>query len=450
MDSHYHRRGGIFRRFILSQLLVITAGGSLGVFWSIHHQRQVERERMLQNVQNHADLTASLNLPASDKLATHLSKLSGYSIGFAQNQTLSSHPGFQDAQLTAAQEAIDHPGEIIQLDQLEAIAISIPSRDYQLVAVHPTTRLNNHLGPLLILPLLAGASLAVGCAFVIARSIVNPLRQLARALPHSIENDGFHPPEWLVHRNDEIGTLTRSLIYQHQELIEEQELRSKSEHMALLGQLATSLAHEIKNPAAAIEMHAKSLDGNAQQLMAAEIIQREAEHIAALVNQWLYVAQPSPPSLREHDLGAILTTLSRTLEPLLSFHRSRLVLDLPDSPILISCDASRIQQVFRNLIDNARQAMPTGGTIYLSAAATDGKVTFAVRDEGNGFSEHALEHFGEAFYSEKEGGMGLGLKLVRSIIQAHGGEVTASNHPAGGALVSGSLPAHSPASTHIS
>lgn len=84
--------------------------------------------------------------------------------------------------------------------------------------------------------------------------------------------------------------------------------------------------------------------------------------------------------------------------------------------------------------------MPGGGTVTLELTRCGAEgIRFTVSDEGTGFSRNALRHFGETFYSEREGGMGLGLALARGVIEAHGGSLSASNHPDGGALITGTL-----------
>jgi len=80
-------------------------------------------------------------------------------------------------------------------------------------------------------------------------------------------------------------------------------------------------------------------------------------------------------------------------------------------------------------------AMPSGGRLSIRGSEVDGHVVLTVDDEGSGFSDSALAHLGEPFYSEKEGGMGLGLALVKGVIEAHGGSVRVENLPKGGARV---------------
>jgi signal transduction histidine kinase len=102
-------------------------------------------------------------------------------------------------------------------------------------------------------------------------------------------------------------------------------------------------------------------------------------------------------------------------------------------------DAQRLGQAFRNLIVNAIQAMPRGGSLRIEAEHREKAVIMRFIDSGSGFSDAALARGAELFFTEKEGGMGVGLNIVASIVQAHGGRLEWRNDPKGGAVVGVSL-----------
>ena len=106
----------------------------------------------------------------------------------------------------------------------------------------------------------------------------------------------------------------------------------------------------------------------------------------------------------------------------------------------IQGDLQRLSQAIRNLVINAIQAMPRGGKLRIKAEKHDNSLLLTLADSGPGFSEAALARGTELFYTEKEGGMGVGLNIVASIIEAHGGCLSLQNDPKGGAIVSVSLP----------
>ena len=172
------------------------------------------------------------------------------------------------------------------------------------------------------------------------------------------------------------------------------------------------------------------------------LIREEVERITDLVNQWLFVARAAPPERRPHDLGEMLSAVARRQKPALRHAGSHLKIEA-GNPALVACDKLRIEQVIRNLIVNASQAMPDGGEIMACIKPGEEHVQLDIRDSGTGFSTEALDRFGEPFFSEREGGMGIGLTLAREVVQAHEGSIQVSNAPEGGALVTVTLPLHS-------
>jgi signal transduction histidine kinase len=190
---------------------------------------------------------------------------------------------------------------------------------------------------------------------------------------------------------------------------------------------------------AAIRLHAQLLEqaGPEESAISRQLIESEAERIEGLVGQWLSHAKPAPPTLAEVDVGLALHQALRVMEP--QARHAGVILDgaqIPEtSPVVIFADRHRLQQVFGNLLRNAVQAMPSGGRVTVILRETSDAAVVIVEDEGAGFSASALARLGEPFYSEKEGGMGLGLAVVRDICEAHGGGLQVECREGGGARV---------------
>jgi signal transduction histidine kinase len=202
----------------------------------------------------------------------------------------------------------------------------------------------------------------------------------------------------------------------------------KAQRLAMLGGIATSLAHEIRNPISAIRLHGQLL--GAEEPATAGIIVREAGRIEDLVNQWMFLARPAPPHKTEVLIGQLLDETVQLLKPVAAHSDVAIDFDASGDWRLLA-DGGRLRQVFHNIILNAIQAMSAGGTLTITAR--DGVISFA--DTGPGFSPTALRRWAEMLYSEKEGGMGIGLSVAREIIRAHGGRLAASNRSGGGAMV---------------
>jgi len=223
-------------------------------------------------------------------------------------------------------------------------------------------------------------------------------------------------------------------------LARERSKRAQTERLAMLGRVATSLAHDIKNPLASIQLHAQLMTpANDEDTKAVQLIQSESEVISGLVNQWLHLANPVPPRLSRLDVAETIQNVVTSLAAQAQHAGVEIEMDI-QSPLHAHGDAQRLTQAFRNLLINAIQAMPRGGKLRLRAENLENGFTLRFADSGPGFSDAALARGTELFYTEKEGGMGVGLNIVASIIEAHGGRISLQNDPKSGAVVSVSLP----------
>lgn len=223
-------------------------------------------------------------------------------------------------------------------------------------------------------------------------------------------------------------------------LARERSKRAQTERLAMLGRVATSLAHDIKNPLASIQLHAQLITpADAEDSKAVQLIQSESEVISGLVNQWLHLANPVPPRLSRLDVAETVQNVVTSLEAQARHTGVDIETDL-EAPLWTQGDAQRLAQAIRNLLINAIQAMPRGGKLRVSGEKQADSLTLTFADSGPGFSEAALARGTELFYTEKEGGMGVGLNIVASIIEAHGGRLSLQNDPKSGAVVRVSLP----------
>ena len=267
----------------------------------------------------------------------------------------------------------------------------------------------------------------------LGRKVTQPLAKLEAALPGI---GGDEAPRGLPETGPrEIVSLAAALRETHASLMEERDRRRHAERLALLGRMATSLAHEVRNPVSAIRLHAQLLERVCAptERESANLIVGEAGRIEALVNQWLRYAKPEPVKMLPVDLPELVREARQSLGPQAQHAgvgiREEIDLAWKDHPV--NGDRERLRQVLCNLLLNAIQSMPTGGavTVRISPGALE------VEDQGGGFSEKALARFGEPFLSEREGGMGLGLAVSKEIIESHGGKISATNLPGSGACV---------------
>lgn len=208
--------------------------------------------------------------------------------------------------------------------------------------------------------------------------------------------------------------------------------RQKDEFLAML-------AHELRNPLAPVVNAAQILGRpglkNAQFAWCRDVIDRQAAHLTRLVDDLLDVSRISQGKieLRKEPIN-VADLVQRAIEtnrPLIDGRRHELTVLLPPEPILIEGDMVRLAQVVSNLLNNAAKYTDMGGRIGLSVGCDGAEVAIRVRDTGHGIDSESLSHVFDLFYQtnrtldRSEGGLGIGLSLVKRLVDLHGGTVQA-------------------------
>jgi signal transduction histidine kinase len=223
-----------------------------------------------------------------------------------------------------------------------------------------------------------------------------------------------------------------------------EELR-RSEHLAALGKLLAGVAHEVRNPLAAIHSTVQlyqRLPPQARDPSAIETILHGVDRINALVTRLLFFARSGYEERRAVDLNAIVQetlTLTRAqAESQRVVVKTELAADLPP----LSASLQALQQVVLNLTTNALQAMPGGGTLLCRTRRLDGppRLELCIADTGPGVAAQELPHLFEPFHTTRAAGAGLGLALCREIVQQHGGRIELDRQEGWGAVFRVTLP----------
>ena len=200
-----------------------------------------------------------------------------------------------------------------------------------------------------------------------------------------------------------------------------------------------ALAHELRNPLAPISntLHLLRTRGekDAEVRRAHDVMRRQVQHLTRLVDDLLDVSRITrgKVTLRKEivELDTVIRSAVETSRPWIEAAGHSLELSLPSTPIQLHADPVRLAQALSNLLNNAAKYTPNGGRIHLSASGEDGAAVIHVRDDGIGIADAALPHVFDLFMQEDEsagraqGGLGIGLTLVRSFVQLHGGVVEA-------------------------
>jgi two-component system CheB/CheR fusion protein len=206
--------------------------------------------------------------------------------------------------------------------------------------------------------------------------------------------------------------------------------RRKDEFLAML-------AHELRNPLApirnAVQLLRRLGPSEPEIQWTREVIERQVEHLVRLVDDLLDVSRITQGKITlQKEKVDLITIIGRALEtsrPLIDSRKHRLTVSLPEQPLRLEGDTTRLTQVVSNLLNNAAKFTPEGGQIWLVAEAQNGQVVLRVRDTGVGIPEDLLPQVFDLFrqadrsLDRSQGGLGIGLTLVRRLLEMHGGTV---------------------------
>jgi two-component system sensor histidine kinase PilS (NtrC family) len=234
------------------------------------------------------------------------------------------------------------------------------------------------------------------------------------------------------------------------EIVRLREAATRGERLAVLGRLSAGLAHEIRNPLSSISgsvelvRSSKLLEEDDRRLLG--IVLREVERLDDLVSTMLLVGKPREPLRRQNDLRQLVEEVVAMAQRGPACDSGvYIATELPDTPVFAWVDGDQIRQVLWNLVKNALQASPRATTVCLRARSAENVAIFEVIDEGRGIDEHQRERIYDMFHSERTHGAGIGLALVRQIIDAHGGSIEIISEHRRGATFVVTVPASEPA-----
>lgn len=237
-----------------------------------------------------------------------------------------------------------------------------------------------------------------------------------------------------------LGILGMSAIFytQHRHLGEVKALEAemeRGERLATVGNLAAAVAHEIRNPLNAVSMGIQRLRVEFEPaprevyLRIVDLVQGEVQRLNSIVEEFLSLARPMSLKREPVILAALLDEVLGLVESEASGGCVAVVREIPAGLPVLHADRDRIKQVLLNLVLNAIQAMPAGGTLEIGAAAAGGTLTVTVADTGSGIGPDVLPRVFEPYVTTKAKGLGLGLAVSRRIVEAHGGTIEAESEP---------------------
>jgi two-component system, NtrC family, sensor histidine kinase PilS len=257
---------------------------------------------------------------------------------------------------------------------------------------------------------------------------------------------------------DSQGTMIGNIVVFQDltEIIEMRKSLEKSRQLALIGEMAANLAHEIRNPLASIGGSIQMLKGgmakdrtNAKLM---QIILRGKDHLESFLRDFLLMARPAQGTREAIDIRETIKDSIESLRTIADWHElHEVVMSVTDGPLNIQANKTEIRQILWNLMLNAIQSMPDGGILKVEARPVqvekrDG-AQISIGDTGCGIDEEQLSKIFDPFYTTRDAGTGLGLAVVKRILEGYGGNIHTQSEPGKGSTFTVWLPVHAAMST---
>jgi PAS domain S-box-containing protein len=219
-------------------------------------------------------------------------------------------------------------------------------------------------------------------------------------------------------------------------------LLQKSEKLALVGQMAAGIAHEIRNPLTSIKGFIqlfKSKYTSDEEYF--NLVLSELERINLIIGEFLILAKPTAVVFKDKEIKSLIKDVVTLINTQAIINNVQIFVEFESDIPMIMCEENQLKQVFINILKNAIEAMPNGGMIDVKVKVKEkGKVSICFIDQGLGIPEDRIPKIGEPFYTTKENGTGLGLMTCYKIIENHEGELRISSKINKGTTVEVILP----------
>jgi len=281
---------------------------------------------------------------------------------------------------------------------------------------------------------LFGVLAAILVGGLLARTITRPVHELVGA-SRKIASGDYRAPI-VTRTSDEIGALATTM-----EEMREGVLTRERELKAMLA----GVAHEIRNPLGGIELFVGLLGddvaGNKEADQRVARIGREVGQLKGLVESFLEYARPKTPAPEACGLGSVVGECLSLVEDQLMANGIKVTIDMPAPEPAVTADPQHLKQIFLNLLRNAIQAQPEGGVITIAGSRSGVTCCLTVSDAGDGIPPEARARIFEPFFTTRQSGTGLGLAMVKSLVEANGGGIQLVSSGVNGTVFDMTLPA---------
>ncbi|MDK7668714.1 ATP-binding protein [Cytobacillus oceanisediminis] len=224
-----------------------------------------------------------------------------------------------------------------------------------------------------------------------------------------------------------------------------QELR-QTEKLAAVGQMASAVGHEVRNPLAALRGFTQlQMEKHPEDQDRYKIMIEEIDRINLIADDLMILSKPRLPLFKKVELNAVINYVISIIHEQAANQNIRVETENLEAVPKVQCDENMLKQSFINLIKNAMESMPEGGTILISAKVAEGdKVLISIKDEGCGIDAENMERVVDPFYTTKPDGTGLGLMVTKQIVDEHKAEITFESEKGIGTIVTLTIPIEQP------
>jgi signal transduction histidine kinase len=289
----------------------------------------------------------------------------------------------------------------------------------------------------------AGVLLGLVLSFWTASRTARPIRELASSVREVA--DGNWGTRATPRSSDEIGQLARDFNHMTEQLVEQRDRMIQAERVAAWRELARRLAHELKNPLFPLQITIENLQRARQNSPeqfeevfreSTTTLLAELDNLKTIIGRFSDFAKMPAPNPEPVDVNQLTREVLKFFEPQMQTPGRAPVssrLELEDNLPAIFVDPEMLRRALRNLILNALDAMPNGGSLTLRTQKQDGKIAIEVADTGEGLTPEECERLFTPYYTTKHHGTGLGLAIVQSVVSDHKGTITVRSERGQGA-----------------
>jgi len=297
----------------------------------------------------------------------------------------------------------------------------------------------------------AGILLAVLFSLWIAARISRPIEELARAAEEVARGNWEARVARPGKGRDELSVLARSFNHMTGQLASQRDRLVQSERVAAWRELARRLAHELKNPLFPLQLTVENLV-RARELPEEEFdevfrestatLGMEIANLKTIIGRFSDFSKMPKPELESIDAKDVVARVQSLYQTASSQGEAKIhfQIDLASKPMPLMVDPELLHRALSNLVLNAMDAMPEGGTLTLSAKPLGDKIEIRVADTGEGMTPEECERLFTPYYTTKQHGTGLGLAIVQSVVADHAGTISVESRPGGGAVFVIALP----------